>query len=1189
MDTISTQPGDIPHTDDLQTTDGGWRKRIGPWEKDELPPLDIFEPDTNFVVRAAAGSGKTTALVARMVGLIRVGAAMPSEMAAITFTRKAAGEMEGRFYKELQQTRRLLEKREEVSEGSDEKANVNNALAEVQECFIGTIHAFCGRILREHALEIGLPPGFSAGLEDEEEETLRQQVWADYIQQLHTPDDSDSKKQLDRLTEYGLRPSDLVDLFGTASRYPELDLYTNRPETPPDLSSAVEEAKRVVRAWHPKIPSDPLEERDGAQKALDRAAGMLRHKSLESPAEQARFLTILDDAYKDSKEQGNVTLKAWGESSTPEREEAHKLRDEVFPQLIATIRPSLHAWQACAHHEAVQFVQPAAERYLKVRREQGRLTHHDVLYFTRELLRTRPEVRRQVQERTPRLLVDEFQDTDPLMAEILFYLTGENVEEKDWTQCRPLPGRLFIVGDDKQSIYRFRRADITVFNQVAELVEKYGGERAELTKNYRSHAPICDFCNEAFEVLYSEPGVAAEAQAKYVSLQPQNTKVRDTTSIRLLQTGKVNRNNAKKIAPKDAAQIARFIREAVDAGRAHDMAGDEEDERVIFPGGASYDDFLILTRKKKRLSIYAEALAQQGIPFTVTGSEDLGDSDELKALVDVLSCALRPDDPVAALAYLKGPLAGLSDDDLYQYRRSVSDVAGWYRPFAMMHRPIPEEVVETLPDELAERLTTAFRRVRSVRETVRRNRPVVALSRVAEEAGLMAAAAHPDDANERSMRAGRFVRALTLVRERAGDGLDWAEIVAELHDVVYGDKALDSLTLESGAGNAVRLMNLHQAKGLEAPVVFLADPYSPSGGSHSPTKHVHRQSPDSTNDVQLVVPITRPNQYNETITHAPLGWRDNEVKNQTMGFASIEEMYEEAESKRLLYVAATRAERLLVVSQYCDKDGTPKKGVWGDLHAFLPEETPVLHPASTASTGVMLDRCSAPNLEAVFSLRDTAIERVQKPSYEEDTVTSQEKSVASLGPGRAFGRFFGVVVHQLLDTYVTRSFADEVMSASHIRKRFELARESEETRRHAGEKLDVPDTITDTMVDDARRILREFSASEVAKAVRNAEHVLTEYPYAEAETSGRSREADESCIITRGTIDLVYRDAAGWHIIDYKTDRIDTSIELEQALKGHDYVEQVTQYAKAWKRLTGESVVSYGLWFGNNKTIHLSA
>lgn len=1147
-----------------QKTDQPERNRIGPWEEDDLKSLDDFEPNTNFVVRAAAGSGKTTALVARMVALVRQGTAEIQDLAAITFTRKAASEMKQRLYEELRSAREVLRGEKGTYEGTEaEKRRVDQALSSVQQCFVGTVHSFCGRLLREHALEAGLPPDFAVGIDERDEADLRSRVWEQYVEETYQ-EDADS---LSELREVGLRPNDLTGLFRTVSDYPELDLYTNPPSSLPDLDGAVETAKAFVRKWQAHRPHPPVKDRDGAQQALDKAEGFIENDSLDSPAQRAELLKILDGGYSSSRERGKVTLSAWGKSGSDSYEASRDLRDDAYHDLMtSTIGPVLRKWKALAHQRATEFVKPVERKYREVRREEGLLTHHDVLYHTRNLLRDNPEVRQKAYERTPRLLVDEFQDTDPLQAEILFYLTAEDPTTENWTECIPKPGSLFIVGDDKQSIYRFRRADINMFNKVEKQVEEKGGEEVILRRNFRSYEEICGFCDDVFSETFSE-AEREDVQAEYKDfISSEDAGGRDEHARRRLKVDYIKRNPPDEIAEDTAEQIAGFIKRALDEGAAHEMAGDPE-ENPVFEEKASPEDFIIIAGTTKNLSIYGEALARAGVPFTITGSSDLGDSDDLKDFSDLLTCALRPADELAAVSYLQGGLCGFSDDDLYQVRRAFDQVRS--SPFHFARAEMPEEALEILPASLAGRLRKAAARAQRAQDLLQSKRPSLALPEIAEEAGLLAAAAHAPPEEVGSIRAGRILRALALARKRAGEGDDWAEILSVFQDILDQEVDEDGLTLESGSGSAVRIMNLHQVKGLEAPVVFLADPYPESGTRHSPTQHVRRDEND------LVAPITKETPGGPKVSHPPLGWEDED------GFEKIEEAHEAAEKKRLVYVAATRAERLLVVSEYHDGDEI-KDGDWAPLYGHM-DDVPILEPEATVGlNGQDSDsELPAPDLEQYRIERESAIDQAQRPSYQITNVSEErdeggEAQVSVLRDDEdGYGRMLGIGVHTLLEDLVQRGLPSDRVSESKVRSHLQAAREQ---LQNAGEE---PDEITGEAVETAQAMVNRFLASSLATQVEDANRVFAEYPLSSVKEKSNADNGGKVDDVRRGVIDLLYEDEAGWHIVDYKTDRVGDS-GLPETLGDHKYADQVRQYADGWENLNGEKVASASLWFADS-------
>ncbi len=1107
------------------------RERIGPWTEEGVSDLSNFEPDTNFFVRAAAGSGKTTALVARMVALVRTGVEV-DDLTAITFTRKAAGEMSKRFYEELRRARAAL------PPDSAQRVRVNQALRDAQQTFIGTVHAFCARLLRERPIAADLPPGFTAGLEEREERELRERAWQRYLQDVR----SDRPKRIEALTALGIEPDDLQGYFERLCEHPELDPYVDAPNTVPDLTQAVAEARERLAAWQARRPETLPEGRDDAMVAFDKAEKMLALTDLMSSAQQASFLELFADV--SDEESASVTLKCWRGPQTDSYDWARSLRDEHLPALVRkVVQPALRQWRAFVHREVVAFVRPAVEAFAELRREEGRLTFHDLLVRTRDLLRDHPALREAIQERYPRLLVDEFQDTDPLQAEILFYLTSRDPTETTWTECQPLPGSLFIVGDDKQSIYRFRRADMAVFESVGRLIEETGGKAVTLTKNFRSLGIICDWCDEAFDSIFDDPALA-DLQAPYTPFDPQRTTDESTPGLRRIELDKVRGNWGSDIARADAARIARFIR----AARAEALDGRHyrDAEAAVFAGGADYSDFLILTRTKSRLSIYAEALAERGIPYTITGSEDLGDALELKALVDLLTCVLRPDDAVARVAYLKGPLVGASDDDLYRFSRAGGT-------FDSIPEPLPPSVREDLGPEREALFEEALAHLRTAHRVLHEARPAAAIEQIIEDLGVLAGAAHPSDPAEGSLRAGRVLRTIAYVQDLAAQGLSWAEVLEELQRIVDGEEDVDGMTLETGSEDAVRVMNVHQAKGLEAPVVFLADPYS--RGSGPPVRrHLRRDAGE------LVAPIVQGSGYRQRVTHPPLGW-DQPTGDQDEAFRVREERHEAAEERRLLYVAATRAQKLLVVSTYPQK---PDDGPWAPLYPHLDAaDVPVLE-------GPNLDEpderptAPAPYLEEQRADRQARVRRRSQPSFRTETVTGTKTgrpgdALHADSPQNGYGEPFGAGVHVLLEQCVRARHDDPRMSDEAV---------------HAVLRQEGAQTSPDEL-NRAKVMIDRFLESQIWDELGHADPVYTEYPIAHQTTN------DSGPVLRRGVIDLAYRTGEGWALVDYKSDRV-AQPASKTLSDDHPYARQIRTYAQGWRAVLNEPVRRAGLWFADS-------
>lgn len=1085
--------------------DADTRRRIGPWHPENVPSLGDFEGDTNFLVRAAAGSGKTTSLVARIVALVRTGVPI-RDCAAITFTRKAASEMRARLHTELRQTRARLETAS--SSSSTQKRRVADALDVLPRCFIGTIHAFCSRLLREHPVAAGIPPDFTAGLDDRERDEQRQRVWQSYLSSVW----DENSDRVEHIVSLGIEPSDLDHFFGELCRYPDLDPYIDGPDSPPNLESTVETLREKVTRWSDGLPDDPG---DGDAKpgptarAVRHAERMLDVHPMNDPASQAEFVALFEGLTKsdtrkstDTTVRGNLTKSHWLDSDLADR-----LDNELLPTLEDdVVVPALNRWRAYAHNQLVEFVRPAVEQYATHRRKTGQLTYQDLLLCTRNLLREHPAARKEMQNRYPRLLVDEFQDTDPVQAELLFYLASRSPNETDWQACQPRDGSLFIVGDDKQSIYRFRRADLDVYRTVQETIDRApNGEDVTLSTNFRSVSSLLDWCNRTFRPLFDRHN--APYQAPYVPFEAARESIRAEPVLKLSVPYVKGASSTRQIARRNADQVAALIAEACSPSKDSPLAGDA-------PG-----DFMVLTRNTTRLDEFAEAFAEQDLPYTMAGGDDVKESTELYALVTLLTCIERPQDPVARVAYLRGPLVGLSDDALYRFRAAGGEFTGRFH--------LPSSISDELTADLAQRLETAYAHLRNAEHRLETHRPAAALEQIIDRLGLLARARR--DAGMGSLHAGRLLRVLTEIQRLDAEGHSWTTIRDELQLILDGERSLDGITLETGRADAIRLLNVHKAKGLEAPVVFLADPY---GGKHpkSPDEHVRRQTGE------VVLPVYEEHRFHRTLRFAPVRWNEH--------FQEVEERYQRAEEDRLLYVASTRPEEQLIVSRYRSPSWGREKGYWAPLYRFLDDAPSVEVPQQRMRTSDTTKR-SAPSVVTSHQRAD-----IERATYKTSTVTAAPEDDRDAYGSRGYGRAFGTVMHRLFE-HVIQHRGSIVTMESELDAVVESLLAEHDAIEHQS---------------TATQILRQFLDSGLWSSLQEAETVHTELP-----VTGRS-DADVPSLM-HGTIDLLYQREGTWHLVDFKTDR-----RSDEETARNRYREQLLQYAALWTKATGQSIDRASIW-----------
>ncbi len=1038
------------------------------------------ELDTTLLVEAAAGTGKTESLVERMVGLIRTGRAPVDRLSAVTFTIKAAAELSQRFQARLEGAARGAR--------GEERERLVDALSRLDTAFVGTIHAFCARLLRERPVEAGVDPGFEE-MEQPEDEVARQEAWERYAERLFASE----SPLLPRLSALGMRLEDLHDTFEEMCENEDV-LPEVPPETPPpDFTAARRAIWAFLRRAEGNLPETPPP--GGWSEYQDAVRRALRLESLLPADEPAAFVEVmdaLDRARKKHREAGPLAVPY----------EA-LCRDVVSP--------ALQAWREHRYPVAMAVVVPAVLDYAAWRRRQGRLNFQDLLLLARNLLRDHPQVRRDFQQRFLPILVDEFQDTDPIQAEILFYLTGRDTAERDWRAAVPLDGSLFVVGDPKQSIYRFRRADILTYGLVRDRIERCG-RVLRLSTNFRSTGRLCAWVNGAFHGPF--PELATSEQAAYVPLEPHREEgeaavfrldVRTATAAVL------------GVVEQDSTRVARAIARAVASG-------------VRRPG-----DFLVLFRNRKYMSAYARRLEAEGIPSELAGGGAFADSQELAALLPLLAALADPDDPVAWLAVLRGPLFGVDDEALYRFVRAGG---------RFTHRADP-------PGEADPRIARAVAFAREADGWSSTLPPAAAISRVCERLGWIAYAASRELGDS---RAGNLLKALATARRFSAEGLDFAGVVAELTRMTRGGY-IEEMNVEPGRRDAVRLLTVHGAKGLEASVVFLADPRNDRG--RAPRFWIDREKDPARSHWQVsregrefrVLPIAQ-----------PPGWE---------AMAEREKAFDEAEKTRLLYVAATRAREMLVVSTWRQGKGAAK-GVWAPFDARLTAEL-AEGPALELPGAVPPDFAAA--LAEFRAARAARLASCAKPTYAVASVTSLTHATASsekpawesTGRGLTWGR----VLHAVLEAAMRDEAAPLPLVAANA-----LAEEE-----RPAEEL-----------SEVLRVAEAVRSSELWTRARRAKRRLVEVPFAlrvspdEIRLAGAAGDTLDSLL--QGAIDLVFEEDDGWVLVDYKSDAV--TPENREGLVRY-YEPQVAMYSRYWERLTGRPTRAGIFFIQGGETVWMGA
>ena len=827
--------------------------------------------DDTIVVEAAAGTGKTTELVARILNVLARGRARIDQIVAVTFTEKAAGELKLRLRQEL-------ESRRQRTTARAEQANLTDAIQRLEEAHVSTIHGFCADLLRERPVEARVDPLFDVltearqqqmfdaafrawlqvQLEDPPEgvrRALRRSVWS------RDGRDSDDGP-IDRLRRAARELAEWRDFTAPWRRDP----FDRDGELAAVLERVHEAADLTARAASKRDPLcyDTLPVRELSHEV--RTAE--RFGSVDRDGWEARVVDLAQN--RDFRRARRGRERLFGPD----------LPRDVVWAAYESLCVALDRFQRAADCDLAALLHDELRRvvadYETLKRRTGSLDFVDLLLRARDLLVTHPRVRRAFQERFTHIFVDEFQDTDPLQAEILLLLSADDPDERDWRRVRPTPGKIFIVGDPKQAIYRFRRADVETYREVCELLESRGATRAYLHTSFRSTPTIQRAVNAAFAPLMT--GDRVTLQADYVGLSPHRPDLPDQPSVVALPVPEPY--GTRKVA---GYAIERSVPDAVGAFvhwliHHSGWTVTERTTRDELPMTVPIEPRHVCVLFRRFLHFgadvtrsYVEALEARGVPHLLVGGKSFHDREEVDTMRAALAAIEWPDDELSVFATLRGALFAIDDATLMEYRHLHRTFHPFRIPGAVAAdvRPVADAL------RLLRRLH-AQRNYRPLADTITQllNATRAHVAFVLRPAGEQALA--------------NVLHVAELARQyEVNGGMSFRGFVEELRAQADGGQAAEAPILEEGS-DGVRLMTVHKAKGLEFPVVVLADITAKLN-----TEHADRL-------------IDRPRNacYLRLGRWTPIELAEDEAR---------EVARDEAEGVRVAYVAATRARDLLVV------------------------------------------------------------------------------------------------------------------------------------------------------------------------------------------------------------------------------------------------------------------------------------
>jgi ATP-dependent helicase/nuclease subunit A len=1099
---------------------------------------DAVTAAANVAVTAGAGSGKTRTLVARYLELLQAGRPLRS-LVAITFTDKAAREMRSRIRQTIQSWL--------ARQDAPDRDVWQETFASLDAARIGTVHSLCAEILRAHPAEAGLDPAFDV-LDENQAALYRARAveaalaWA--------ANDPAAARLFGPLTEYQLRQAVSALLSQRLDAAVALDAQGDAPLAAwqqavaqavaacldaPDVQAALAEladlragdrllddagdklapvVEALLAAWREVQAARANDDWETVLAALYRLrrSGLPGNVGKKGRAKEA--VAALRATY-------DATLQLWlgGQNS------GDKPAGWAMDRLAADLLPELR-----------RLFDRALEAYNRLKADQEALDFDDLESLAARLLTENAAVRARWQQQVRAVLVDEFQDTNERQRQIVYTLADFPPLHPGERGSGGEGNTLFIVGDAKQSIYRFRGADVAVFRHTQNDVTAAGGRHVDLDLTFRAHGRLVDATNALLApILGQSDDPARPYEVPFAPLRAHRQAPRDG------------------VAPP-FVEFHLGIGETADEGRRATADALALRLRALNEAeGVDWGDVALLFRASTAFPVYEDALERTGIPFVTVAGRGFYGRPEVRDLINALTAIADPTDDLALAGLLRSPAFGLTDAALYLLRWGEGDAR--------------RSMWDALHGDLSPLDESDARRAAFARQTIARLHGLAGRAPVAQALKSLLDATHYRAVLRLAPGGDRLQRNVDkLLADAHHSGLvsvsEFVEYVAALREAAAreGEAPIE-------AGGAVQLMTVHKAKGLEFPVVVVADA-------------ARRERIQS--DAVIVEP-------KEGVALDLLD-RQSETRPAHHRLAALRQAaMDEAESKRLLYVAATRAKEKLLVSGHTrrKKDGSltldgwlgwlgapigldqvrldapppaaqPAPLTWpdGDLVCILYPPRPEPLSAEMVELAAVLESgerpvAAAPR-EPVALLPPDLLAPVHRPPADDadDKTREQEKDpperewrvVPQPGQGPP-ARVVGKLTHVALAHW---RFPDRPDFEVFL---FPYALEAGLTDH--GE-------ITAAM-SETRQLLARFQQDSL---------------YAELNAAERHHELPYSVELATGThggiLDLLCRVEGRWTVVEFKTDELRHSGDLRAHITKEKYDRQVARYVEAVHRLLGE-------------------
>lgn len=1035
-----------------------------------------------LAVFAGAGSGKTSVLVERYISLVEKNTD-PQNILAITFTKKAAGEMSERI-------RREIMKRAHNAEGDKrefwEKCKKALALAQID-----TIHGFCNSLIRAHPVEAGVDPAFIIA-DDMDISLLADEAVKYIVNELLQKDDDDMAALC---KEYGYN-----GVFRQMKKFVyEFDVSQVRQS---DFAARLAKGHKAVLV---KVPEEKLLFWSCMDALLENAAN---NANIERLKENLPYIREAIEELPEKHDKVAMLESYLSNKSLPARGAngpfVYALRD-VKDRLIATCRDYKAVGLIASWAKVIKAV---VERFSLLKRQKNLLSFDDLEYMAYGVLRKYGNIRVKYNQKYEHIMIDEFQDTNMLQKSIAYLLAGGNEE-------RLSGDKLFVVGDDKQSIYRFRGAQVSVFGKVCEDIEKVGGEKITLLENFRSQKEILAVCNDIFSSLMQ----SAEIEYKPLLSGKEAENVHDPVEIILTE-------------PVDDED--KIDAEAENIARKFCMLRKE---------GYKFSDMALLLRARTHLAAYTNAFARYNVPYNILDGQGFFDTPEIADMLNMLRFLDNNLKDLPLIGVLRSPFFAVDDATITAFMLSKSEGSLWNR------------LNSSMPEELDDDQIKAILHAKEILGDFLQKAPVLSLGvlvrYIVGKLRLMPLFMLYQDKKQKYANMEKFIDIVFAFEFETSGNL--ASFLVRIDNVLAEEVRESMEQIENEKSNSVKILTIHKSKGLQFPVVVIAN---------CSARFMSNKEEVLYND-----------EYGLAIkTQVPgIGKGDTLL---LMQQKAADNLQDRLEMQRLLYVAMTRAEKKLMLSAVKTETQTDNWLNWIKA-AFTDEGDYLRGQTGQIKKAVIDEKISDMFLEETYDKNDcdvTGLIRQAEPltdfakgrelllsatavsdfcscrrmfyyKYIKSMPEYAEEEFSGQGGGGLPANVIGLIAHSIIADMESLSFQQAFERACH---------------RYAGA------SVKKTVRNELGTWLDEYLASSLYKEVEKGKY------YSERGFCLPLMESGGNEVLFTGSIDrLQFVDDNRLRIIDFKSDK---SIEG----KKEKYDMQIFIYALAAKMLYPDKEILSG-------------